>query len=82
MKTPASFLLAGALTLAVTASLAQTSAATAPAATDNQPAPLIMLVPVEISNKALEAGCDAYITKPIDYAQVEDTVKRLLARKS
>ena len=57
MKTPAQFLLAGALTLAVAASFAQTSAATAPATTDNQPAPLIMLVPVEVSNKALEAGC-------------------------
>jgi CheY-like chemotaxis protein len=36
----------------------------------------------DFHHEALEAGCDAYITKPIDYAQVEDTVKRLLARKS
>ena len=57
MKTPSQFVLAGALTLAAAASFAQTSAATAPAATDNQPAPLVMLVPVEVSNKALEAGC-------------------------
>ena len=57
MKTSVPFLLAGALTLAAAASFAQTSAAAAPAATDNQPAPLIMLVPVEVSNKALEAGC-------------------------
>ena len=57
MKTPAQFLLAGALTLAAAASFAQTPAATTPAATDNQPAPLIMLVPIEVSNKALEAGC-------------------------
>jgi CheY-like chemotaxis protein len=35
----------------------------------------------DFHHEALEAGCDAYITKPIDYAQVEDTVKRLLARK-
>ena len=36
----------------------------------------------DFHHEALEAGCDAYITKPIDYAQVEDTVKRLLAKKS
>lgn len=28
-----------------------------PTPTDNQPEPVIMLVPVEISNKALESGC-------------------------
>ena len=52
MKRLGSFLLGGALTLAVPTSFAQ-----APAAPDNQPAPLVLLVPVEISNKALEGGC-------------------------
>lgn len=36
----------------------------------------------DFHHEALEAGCDAYITKPIDYPQLEDTVNRLLARKS
>ena len=35
----------------------------------------------DFHHEALEAGCDAYITKPIDYPQLEDTVNRLLARK-
>ena len=52
MKRLGPFLLAGALTLVVPTSFAQ-----APAASDNQPAPLVLLVPVEISNKALEGGC-------------------------
>ena len=52
MKALAPFLLAGALTLAVPTSFSQ-----APAASDNQPAPLVLLVPIEISNKALEGGC-------------------------
>ena len=52
MKALAPFLLAGALTLAVPTSFSQ-----APAASDNQPAPLVLLVPIEISNKALESGC-------------------------
>ena len=34
----------------------------------------------DFHHEALEAGCDAYITKPIDYPQLEDTVNRLLAR--
>lgn len=50
------FLLASTLTLAMTTSFSQTSAKPAQA-TDNQPAPVIMLVPVEVSNKALESGC-------------------------
>ena len=29
---------------------------------------------------ALDAGCDAYITKPIDYPELEDMVNRLLSR--
>lgn len=36
----------------------------------------------DFHHEALEAGCDAYITKPIDYPQLEDTVNRLLARTS
>ena len=55
MKRLGPFLLAGAMTLAVPTSFAQAPAA--PAASDNQPAPLVLLVPVEISNKALEGGC-------------------------
>lgn len=57
MKFLPPFLLAGTLTLSVATSFAQTPAAGASAASDNQPAPVVMLVPVEISNKALEAGC-------------------------
>lgn len=29
---------------------------------------------------ALNAGCNAYVTKPIDYPELEDIVNRLLAR--
>ena len=29
---------------------------------------------------ALAAGCDAYITKPIDYPELEDIVNKLLAK--
>ena len=36
----------------------------------------------DFHNEALEAGCDAYITKPIDYPQLEETVTRLLAGNS
>lgn len=32
----------------------------------------------DFHNDALEAGCDAYITKPIDFAQLEDLVERLV----
>ncbi|HUE82419.1 MAG TPA: response regulator [Pyrinomonadaceae bacterium] len=31
--------------------------------------------------QALEAGCDGYITKPIDFTQLEDLITRLLAKK-
>lgn len=53
--------LGGAL-LALTASIAcAQTAATPPAGVaangDNRPAPVILLVPVEVSNQALEAGC-------------------------
>ena len=33
----------------------------------------------DFHSEALAAGCDAYITKPIDYPELEDIVKRLLA---
>lgn len=49
-------LLAGALVVFGLPALAQTAPARQPAA-DNQPEPVVMLVPVEISNKALESGC-------------------------
>ena len=57
MKQSASFILAGALALAMPLSHAQAPAAMTPPASDNKPAPLVLLVPVEISNKALESGC-------------------------
>lgn len=31
---------------------------------------------------ALDAGCNAYVTKPIDYPELEDIVNRLLAKNS
>jgi len=31
---------------------------------------------------ALNAGCNAYVTKPIDYPELEEIVNRLLARDS
>ena len=34
----------------------------------------------DFHNEALAAGCDAYITKPIDYSELEELVDRLLAR--
>jgi CheY-like chemotaxis protein len=34
----------------------------------------------DFHSDALDAGCDAYITKPIDYSQLEDIVNRLLSR--
>ena len=30
--------------------------------------------------EALAAGCDAYVTKPIDYSELEDLITRLLAK--
>ncbi len=35
----------------------------------------------DFHNEALLAGCDAYITKPIDYSELEALVGRLLARQ-
>ena len=45
-----------ALVVLGSSAFAQTAPAKSPAA-DNQPEPVVMLVPVEISNKALESGC-------------------------
>jgi two-component system cell cycle response regulator DivK len=33
----------------------------------------------DFHNEALDAGCNAYITKPINYPELEDLVNRLLA---
>lgn len=57
MKTSVSLLLAGMLAVAAPATFAQAPAANPRAASENQPAPVVLLVPVEISNKALENGC-------------------------
>lgn len=35
----------------------------------------------DFHNEALAAGCDAYITKPIDYSELEELVGRLLSRQ-
>jgi two-component system cell cycle response regulator DivK len=32
----------------------------------------------DIHSEALAAGCDAYITKPIDYSELEEIIQRLL----
>ena len=34
----------------------------------------------DFHNEALAAGCDAYITKPIDYSELENLVNSLLSR--
>jgi two-component system cell cycle response regulator DivK len=36
----------------------------------------------DFHSDALDAGCNAYITKPIDYPELEDVVNRLLASDS
>lgn len=56
MKTCNRYFLSAAL-LCVTSSAFSQAAGKPPAQSDNQPEPMVMLVPVEISNKALEAGC-------------------------
>jgi two-component system, cell cycle response regulator DivK len=33
----------------------------------------------DFHSEALAAGCDAYITKPIDYTELEDIIQRLLS---
>lgn len=32
----------------------------------------------DFHNEALAAGCDAYITKPIDYSELEELIRRLI----
>ncbi len=34
----------------------------------------------DFHNEALAAGCDAYVTKPIDYLELEEVVDQLLSR--
>ncbi len=36
----------------------------------------------DFHNDALEAGCDAYVTKPINYTELEELVHRFLRGKS
>lgn len=60
MKTSNQLLACASLALAALAASAQTSPAPAAGVSangDNQPAPVILLVPVEVSSRALEAGC-------------------------
>ncbi|MEP6635134.1 MAG: response regulator [Acidobacteriota bacterium] len=35
---------------------------------------------VDFHAEALAAGCDAYITKPVDYGELEELIESLLAR--
>lgn len=57
MKMHAPTFLATSLLRLAFAAAAQTSPAKAPPAAANQPEPIVMLVPVAVSDKALEAGC-------------------------
>jgi len=34
----------------------------------------------DFHSEALAAGCNAYVTKPIDYPELEEVVNRLLQR--
>lgn len=36
----------------------------------------------DFHTEALAAGCNAYITKPIDFTELEDLIKRLTSRES
>ncbi len=36
----------------------------------------------DFHTEALAAGCNAYITKPIDFTELEDLIKRLTSRQS
>lgn len=66
MKTFTSMLLAGLLGLSAANGFAQTAVAPI-AAPGNQPAPVILLVPVEVSNSALDAGCWAQFYDERDF---------------
>ncbi len=57
MQYRATLALGLALAAGASASWAQTSSSGPVTGGDNQPAPIVMLVPIEISNKALEGGC-------------------------
>lgn len=73
MKKLSKILGAAALAFTAMAAFAQTGAApaagmAAPApGADNQPAPVILLVPVEVSSRALEAGCWAQFYDKKDF---------------
>lgn len=56
MKNCNKYFLSAALLCLASSAFSQ-AAGKAPPRADNQPEPMVMLVPVEISNKALEAGC-------------------------
>ena len=34
----------------------------------------------DFHNEALAAGCDAYITKPIDYSELEEVMRRMMSK--
>ena len=36
----------------------------------------------DFHSEALDAGCDAYVTKPINYTELEDLVNRLIAENA
>ena len=36
----------------------------------------------DFHSEALDAGCDAYVTKPINYSELEDLVNRLIAENA
>ena len=65
MKTFNPILLAGLIGLSAASGFAQTAAPTV--AAGNQPAPMILLVPVEVSNRALDAGCWAQFYDERDF---------------
>ncbi len=52
---------AAALILSVTSAMAQQGSASKAPAADNQPAPVVMLVPIEVSDPAMKAGCWAQL---------------------
>lgn len=52
-------------------------------ATDASMLPIIALSAYDalsIRNEAIASGCDEYLTKPVDFIKLEDTIQRLLAR--
>ena len=57
MKKLNTLLAIGVLAVVASASFAQTPTNTATTTPDNKPEPVVMLVPVEVSSKALEGGC-------------------------